>query len=111
MTEHTPLESELAGIIAETFYLNADIDSNRPDIIETIWDAAKKVAIYVQQCEEDKRKEVISEAKNIIRNRIEDLTSCHKDDDCDIVANGAQLAWDDLDWHLDGGKEQFDDMP
>lgn len=48
------------------------------------------------------------DAMEIIKDRIEDLTSCHKDDDCKVIAQGAELALADIEDNLvtdDGGDQ------
>lgn len=48
MTEYTRLQRVLAGIIADTFDENAHIDSNRPDVTDTIWKTAVKVSDHIE---------------------------------------------------------------
>lgn len=42
------------------------------------------------------RSELLHQAKQVIGDRVADLKSCHKNDDCHVIAYGAELALDDL---------------
>lgn len=108
MTEHSPLEVELAAIIAEALDLNAHIDSNRPDVIKTIWASAGEVAKFILEREKTNNTTLVNDIIDTIQYRVNDLNNCHKDDDCKVIAEGASLALDDVDWNFAGGKEKYD---
>lgn len=44
----------------------------------------------------------------VIIGRISDLLNCGKDDNCETMSVGADLVLDDIRWHLQGGKEEYE---
>ena len=103
-TPHSDIELELAGKITEA--LEPFMDTNRPNAINAVWAATVAVASWVETHD----KALLDDVKQVIQNRVDDLKSCHKDDDCEANAHGAWLALEDVDWHLAGGKEADDSV-
>lgn len=103
-TPRSDIELSLAGEIAEA--LEPFMDTNRPNVIDAIWAATVAVVSWVETHD----KALLDDVKQVIQNRVDDLKSCHKDDDCEANAHGAWLALEDVDWHLAGGKEADDSV-